>query len=55
MTIHETIEEQRQREQQPCFLCALDPHPCAVSQLAAAGGFRAAGLMFRSSKATPQA
>jgi DNA replication ATP-dependent helicase Dna2 len=33
MTIHETIEEQRQREQQPCFLCALDPHPCAVSQL----------------------
>lgn len=32
MAIHEAAEEQ-QRTERTCFLCALDPHPCAVPLL----------------------
>src|SRR5579883_796298 len=32
MAVHEPLEEE-QKSTQVCFLCALDPHPCAVARL----------------------
>src|SRR5579885_2418329 len=32
MAVHEPLEEE-QKAAQVCFLCALDPHPCAVARL----------------------
>jgi DNA replication ATP-dependent helicase Dna2 len=32
MAVHEPLEEE-QKSTQICFLCALDPHPCAVARL----------------------